>query len=1134
MIKRFGSFFTALVLLASLAISFLIADSASAGYIQLSDVKSSNKINISNSGALTFTPEEGGAFTLNGSNNVYRGTPNSKLTGTDGATYDAFYINKQYYFGCKNKDVAIEVFQLKSGYGLSQLDSDLSSADGDAEGVLGKFMLLKTDGSLVSPKDSRSATNAMLTCSSFRGSAEQTDPYGTTYALFSVGLISDPANGGTPTPGSGGQTNSEVWYDSAGNSVGSYGPSRFKFISPIELLDTTTNTTYIAGGYPRMQGGSSTDNSLFADGAIWLRPTESDKKTIKEKTSDGKCLGIVAATFVSGENDKKYGKTHFISPVKNVQTTCTLDGSPITSLTGFVDSNSTLWKFISNQQDKYDKTQELGVDGIAPLMASHYWADKDTIKVVGQDLVISRINSTDERYSPLMDKLKLDKNESADYEFWTTDACKLNKGVTDPITMMYFKKETSGSSAGRTTAFNYKYARFLMARSDGKASWNPFGAEGYDSTWDYNEGGYIDCLLKQNVDRAPLAQAAHEGLHGNIYLLPMAYVKYADKTAAEVAKDGGIPSNLVADPKTDETKSCDDNFMDFGSITCYILKGVDGILGVIEGVVKSQLEVDTSRYSSNSKDGKPLYDAWVSIARISSALLALVAIIMVIGTALGDYKVFSAYSVKKILPRIVIAAVGIWLSWALVTGYIDLMNILGKGIADLLWTPFEGPTNANSSFSAYGLAEVFTPSNGAGAVADFTVIGGAVGAGLLVAGGVVSGLSIVSALIPVAIFMAIGFVVLVVRQALIVFLLALAPIAIVAWVLPNTESIWKKWSKLLNQLLIMFPLFMGVLAAGKIFAFITKGGNTSDNTIMNVIIPVIGYIVPFALLPGLFKSAGGSLSKVTGALSKRGSSLSKRAQAPVDAQVKARRDSIAKERRLQALQNIGKDGGNRRDKWRAGTYGLGSGLAVGGARRALGAQRERVGAAGQSEYNKAQEELVAKELDKMKANGTFNDKNSLRRFAASSNANEHERRAALRRMAEMGDDEGMRAIQTDYESNTAMKEEWNKFKSSSEFYNGFKDKAPDLIKGNIDATKQTGESVKGWTNDTWKVAIDQCDDASQVQHYVNLLTTSATAGDSISPDKLASINAAISAKAGSLGVSGVVIDSSHLARTAKS
>ena len=49
------------------------------------------------------------------------------------------------------------------------------------------------------------------------------------------------------------------------------------------------------------------------------------------------------------------------------------------------------------------------------------------------------------------------------------------------------------------------------------------------------------------------------------------------------------------------------------------------------------------------------------------------------------------------------------------------------------------------------------------------------------------------------------------RQVLILLLIALAPLAFAAMILPGTESLFKKWFKSFIGLLVMYPVIMAIM-----------------------------------------------------------------------------------------------------------------------------------------------------------------------------------------------------------------------------------------------------------------------------------------------------------------------------------
>jgi hypothetical protein len=223
---------------------------------------------------------------------------------------------------------------------------------------------------------------------------------------------------------------------------------------------------------------------------------------------------------------------------------------------------------------------------------------------------------------------------------------------------------------------------------------------------------------------------------------------------------------------------------------------------------------------------------------------------------------FDAYTVKKVLPRLAIAVILIQLSWFLTTGAIFITNKIAFGIEGLMYGAFGGPANftldsllssaSSSSASTIGLSALF------------------VVAGTYFGGGVVA----IAGFIIIA--LVVGFLSLAVRRAILILLVLLSPVAIVCWILPNTERFWKMWWDNFTKLLIMFPLIMAMIAAGRIFAKIS--GSTGDSDIVKTTIIIAGFFVPLLLIPKTFALAGSAFAAMGGAIVQRGAGAQNWAQ----------------------------------------------------------------------------------------------------------------------------------------------------------------------------------------------------------------------------------------------------------------
>lgn len=380
----------------------------------------------------------------------------------------------------------------------------------------------------------------------------------------------------------------------------------------------------------------------------------------------------------------------------------------------------------------------------------------------------------------------------------------------------------------------------------------------------------------------------------------------------------------------------------FGWIMCPMLDLADGIFGFLKSSIYSLLAIpELSTANSNG-----LKASWNAVKNVANAALILVALFM-IGSQIFNFKFVDAYTVKKVLPRLVIAAILIQLSWFLFTGLMSLFNALGYSINTLITAPFQAAGGGdiidilgNQSASAVNTAGIFASLGAA--------VGVAAAATALSSGGFLT-----LAMVAIGVIVSIVLVVLtlIVRKLLLFALLVTAPIALVAWILPGTQKYWTTWWNLFIKLLIMFPLIAILFAAGQIFASVAASSpatNAAGNGV-NVIIIVIAYFAPLFLIPATFKFAGGIFGSIVGGINniggrakKSGFGLKEQRDAikKYDGEARARAYSErAREKRQNLLQNDSRSA-NARARMGMGLVGLGKyGTKVLEKEKTAGAQR---------------------------------------------------------------------------------------------------------------------------------------------------------------------------------------------------
>ncbi len=312
---------------------------------------------------------------------------------------------------------------------------------------------------------------------------------------------------------------------------------------------------------------------------------------------------------------------------------------------------------------------------------------------------------------------------------------------------------------------------------------------------------------------------------------------------------GGDPGTTTSCPPGDETSACQGQtvvcsttfFNPISWFVCPIVSSIQDIMNTVGSTITSYLTIPSSYFNPNSNTGQPMYEAWNSVRDISLSLLAIVALVMIFSQALSIGP-FDAYTVKKILPRLIIAAILITLSWPLIGLAIGISNGLGDGIRYIIYEPFRNLQNVNFS-------------GGDEALVGGLGIGGALGLFGILTLGIMAALALFT-----------GLVIIVIRQIVVILLAILAPLALVLYILPGTEKAWKLWWNSFWGALIMFPLIEAFIALGSVFSKIAmSGGNTG---VLDKIIAYIAIYLPYFLLPATIRLSGGMMQAVGGVVTR--------------------------------------------------------------------------------------------------------------------------------------------------------------------------------------------------------------------------------------------------------------------------
>lgn len=344
-----------------------------------------------------------------------------------------------------------------------------------------------------------------------------------------------------------------------------------------------------------------------------------------------------------------------------------------------------------------------------------------------------------------------------------------------------------------------------------------------------------------------------------------------------------------------------------GWVLCPIIRTManigDGLFGYM---ADSFLSMPATLFDQASEEGKAMFSAWSRFRDMANIAFVIFFLFIIYSQLVGGSRgggagaeitggMLSNYGVKKLLPRVIVSAVLINVSFWLCAIAIDLSNIIGYGSKSLFDTISNTP-EIQSAVSADNQGLGWT------SIALVVIAGAVVWINLAALMGLL-GLSIVALIVVV--------VTLLIRKALIILLIAIAPIAIVAYMLPNTKSWFDKWRKTFMTLLMVFPIIGVVFGASSLASIIVQATAGSDDNMTKILgasIAVLPLIAVPTIIKGSLATIGQLGAKINGVGDKLGSKASSKATDRFDksalGQFKAYRRG-EKEKR-QALTRAGK------------------------------------------------------------------------------------------------------------------------------------------------------------------------------------------------------------------------------------
>ncbi len=206
---------------------------------------------------------------------------------------------------------------------------------------------------------------------------------------------------------------------------------------------------------------------------------------------------------------------------------------------------------------------------------------------------------------------------------------------------------------------------------------------------------------------------------------------------------------------------------------------------------------------------------------------------------------FSAYDLKKIIPRAIFALIAVNLSWSLIESFIKAVELLGLGAKEMITAPF---------------GELGQMHLGSGE-ASFALIGA--GAGLAAAAAGI--IPILGVAITGLFGLLFAFGILLLRKVFLIGLVVISPVAIALSIFPQTENWAKKWWDWFSKLLLMYPFITAMFGLSQVASGILS--QISSNPVEKMIYTlasIIIMIIPYFLVGKALSLAGGAIGRVAG------------------------------------------------------------------------------------------------------------------------------------------------------------------------------------------------------------------------------------------------------------------------------
>lgn len=331
-----------------------------------------------------------------------------------------------------------------------------------------------------------------------------------------------------------------------------------------------------------------------------------------------------------------------------------------------------------------------------------------------------------------------------------------------------------------------------------------------------------------------------------------------------------VGQNVYADDGAadDSTKVCESaaGAASLGWVVCPILRLLaDGAERLYDDWIEPALQTDPQLFDN----GVP--ESWETFRNAANVLLSAMFLFVIFSQVSGIG--IDNYGIKSMLPKMIAAAVLVNISYWLCIVCVDLSNIIGSSLKNM----FDGMATGGGSFSldsAIG-SESVSVEVAEGQFASVAALVAVVGLGV---SAIWANPAIVMSLLISALGLIVSifglFVLLLGRQAIIVGLVALSPIALACYMMPNTKRVMDKWLSIFEAMLLVYPICGFLVGGGNwLSRLILQGGIDGGGDMFKAFGAMIIGIAPIFLIPTVLTNAMSATGSLGAKLMSAGSAI---------------------------------------------------------------------------------------------------------------------------------------------------------------------------------------------------------------------------------------------------------------------